>query len=186
MALSEEQIARNLRDVAYAVAQQHIEGLTVSAAAQTDMRELAHGRLTIAECIERMKARYTALASDKRHLTPRGRCSYYVHMAHADSIHPGQVVREQCLAPHGLSVVEAAQALGVSRQALSNVLTGKAGISPEMAIRLAKAFGGDAEHWLQLQLAHDLAQARQRDHLITVMPIDAYKAQRPTPQPKML
>ena len=59
MALSEEQIAQNLRDVAYAIAQQHIEGLTVSAEAQADMWELAHGRLTIAECIERVKARFT-------------------------------------------------------------------------------------------------------------------------------
>lgn len=58
MTLSEEQIAQNLRDVAYAIAQQRIEGLTVSEEAQADMWDLAHGRLTIAECIERVKARH--------------------------------------------------------------------------------------------------------------------------------
>jgi addiction module HigA family antidote len=89
----------------------------------------------------------------------------------AESLHPGTLVREQCLVPHGLGVVDGARLLGVSRQALSNVVTGKAGISPEMAIRLAKAFGGIDEHWLQLQMAYDLAQARKRAHTIDVTPI---------------
>jgi addiction module HigA family antidote len=88
----------------------------------------------------------------------------------SESLHPGTLVREQCLAPHGLGVVDGARLLGVSRQALSNVVTGKAGISPEMAIRLAKAFGGSDEHWLQLQLAYDLAQVRKRSHTINVVP----------------
>ena len=76
--------------------------------------------------------------------------------------HPGQSVRLDCLEPVGLSVTEAARALGVTRQALNNVVNGKAGISPDMAIRLDKAFGGTAEAWLALQTAYDLAQARKR------------------------
>ena len=58
--------------------------------------------------------------------------------------------------------MDAARILGVSRQALSNVVTGRASISPEMAVRLAKAFGGSDEHWMQLQLAYDLAEVRKR------------------------
>lgn len=76
--------------------------------------------------------------------------------------HPGLSVRLDCLEPVGLSVTEAAKALGVTRQALNNVVNGKAGISPDMAIRLDKAFGGTAEAWLGLQTAYDLAQARKR------------------------
>lgn len=94
-------------------------------------------------------------------------------MSISESVHPGTLVREQCLAPHGLGVVDGARLLGVSRQALSNVVTGKAGISPEMAIRLAKAFNQSDEHWLQLQLAYDLAQARKRAHTLNVAPIAA-------------
>jgi antitoxin HigA-1 len=92
-------------------------------------------------------------------------------MQTAESPHPGTILREQCLSPHQLGVVDGARLLGVSRQALSNVVTGKAGISPEMAIRLAKAFGGSDEQWLQLQLAYDLAQVRKRAHTIDVLPI---------------
>lgn len=91
----------------------------------------------------------------------------------AESIHPGALVREQCLVPYGLGVVDGARLLGVSRQALSNVVTGKASISPEMAVRLAKAFGHSDEHWLQLQLAYDLAQVRKRAHAINVTPISS-------------
>jgi antitoxin HigA-1 len=72
--------------------------------------------------------------------------------------HPGLSIRHDCLEPLGLAVTDAAQALGVSRQTLNNVINGKAGISPEMAIRLDKAFGGGAETWLRLQTAYDLAQ----------------------------
>ena len=79
-----------------------------------------------------------------------------------DPPHPGGIVRRQCLEPLGLSVTEAAQGLGVTRQALSDLLNGKAGISVEMAIRLSKAFGSSAETWLGLQSAYDLAQARGR------------------------
>ncbi|MGN6667034.1 MAG: HigA family addiction module antitoxin [Trinickia sp.] len=83
-------------------------------------------------------------------------------MADTDNIHPGAIVRQLCLERHNLTVTEGAEVLGVSRQALTNLLTGKAGISPEMALRLDKAFGGGAETWLQRQLVHDLAKARKR------------------------
>ena len=72
--------------------------------------------------------------------------------------HPGLSVRADCLEPLGLTVTEAAKALGVSRQALNNLIHGQARISPEMAIRLEKAFGGGAETWLRLQATYDLAQ----------------------------
>jgi addiction module HigA family antidote len=75
--------------------------------------------------------------------------------------HPGSSVRADCLEPLGLSVTAAAKALGVSRQALNNLIHGQAAISPEMAIRLDKAFGGGAETWLRLQAAYDLAQAKK-------------------------
>ncbi|CAM2156454.1 antitoxin HigA-1 [Pararobbsia alpina] len=83
-------------------------------------------------------------------------------MANPEFIHPGVVVRQNCLERFNLSVTEAASALGVSRQALTNLLSGKASISPEMALRLDMAFGGGAETWLQRQLLHDLAKARLR------------------------
>ncbi len=76
--------------------------------------------------------------------------------------HPGGVVRRQCLEPLGLSVTEAASALGVTRQALSDVVNEKAGISVDMAIRLSKAFGSSPETWLGMQMAYDLWQARRR------------------------
>jgi antitoxin HigA-1 len=66
-----------------------------------------------------------------------------------------------CLEPLGLSVTEGAKVLGVTRQTLNNVIKGKSGISPEMAIRLSKAFGSTPETWLRMQLACDLAQARK-------------------------
>jgi addiction module HigA family antidote len=78
-----------------------------------------------------------------------------------DPPHPGEIIREQCLEPLGLSVAKAAAGLGVSRKTLSERLNGHAGISPEMAIRLEKAFGSTAETWLRMQLAYDLWQAEQ-------------------------
>ena len=83
-------------------------------------------------------------------------------MTMKDPPHPGQTVRYECLEPLGLNVTEGAKALGVTRQALNNVVNGKSGISPEMAIRLSKAFGSSAETWLKMQLDYDLAQARHR------------------------
>ena len=76
--------------------------------------------------------------------------------------HPGLSVRHDCLEPLGLSVTEAARKLGVSRKQLSAIVNGRSGISPEMAIRLDKAFGGGAETWFRLQAAYDLAQAMKR------------------------
>jgi addiction module HigA family antidote len=83
-------------------------------------------------------------------------------------VHPGLIVRHDCLEPLGLSVTEAAKVLGVSRQALNNLVNGKAGISPEMAIRLTKAFGSTPETWLHMQLAYDLAAARKHESKIKV------------------
>lgn len=91
-------------------------------------------------------------------------------MHSAESLHPGSLVREQCLLPHHFGVVDGARLRGVSRQALSNIATGKTDTSPEMAIRLAKAFGGSDEHWLHLQLAYDLAQVQKRARTIDVTP----------------
>lgn len=76
--------------------------------------------------------------------------------------HPGFSVRHDCLEPLGLTVSDAAKRLGVSRKQLSDLVNGHAGISPEMAIRLDKAFGGGAETWYRLQAAYDLAQAMKR------------------------
>ena len=73
--------------------------------------------------------------------------------------HPGSSIRYDCLEPLGLTITDGAKALGVSRKQLSAILNGRAGISAEMAIRLEKAFGGEAETWLRLQTAYDLAQA---------------------------
>jgi addiction module HigA family antidote len=82
--------------------------------------------------------------------------------------HPGLSVRADCLEPLGLTVTKAAKALGVSRQALNNLIHGQAAISPEMAIRLHKAFGGGADTWLRLQAAYDLAQAEKQADKIKV------------------
>ena len=83
-------------------------------------------------------------------------------MAMKNPPHPGRSIKDACLEPLGLSVTEGAKILGVSRQALNNVVNGKAAISPEMAVRLSKAFGSTPETWLQMQLNYDLAQVRQK------------------------
>src|SRR5215472_16699304 len=74
--------------------------------------------------------------------------------------HPGGVVRRQCIEPLGLSITEAAAALGVTRTTLSELVNEKRGISPEMAVRLSKVFGGSAESWLVQQAQYDLAHVR--------------------------
>lgn len=89
-------------------------------------------------------------------------------MAMKSPPHPGEAVRHDCLEPLGLTVTEAARALGVTRQALNNLVNAKSGISPEMAFRLDKAFGGGAETWLKLQVAYDLAAVRKRADTIVV------------------
>lgn len=75
--------------------------------------------------------------------------------------HPGRIVRQDCIEPLGLTITAAAKALGVTRQALNNLVNGKAGVSPEMAVRLSKAFGSSPEMWLRLQANFDLAQVPQ-------------------------
>ena len=82
--------------------------------------------------------------------------------------HPGRMVRQECLEALGLSVTEGAKVLGVTRQALNNLVNEKAAISPEMAIRLEKAFGSTADTWLRMQAAYDLAQARKTAGKINV------------------
>ena len=76
--------------------------------------------------------------------------------------HPGEVLRELCFEPLGISVTDAAKALGVSRKTLSSILNGRAGISPEMAVRLSIAFDTSAESWLNQQIQYDLWQAEKR------------------------
>jgi antitoxin HigA-1 len=89
-------------------------------------------------------------------------------MAMFNPPHPGEHIREDCLEPLKLSVTKAAELLGVKRQTLNNVINGHSGISPEMAIRLSKAFGGSPEVWLRMQMAYDLAQAQQKAETIDV------------------
>ena len=76
--------------------------------------------------------------------------------------HPGEIVKHDCLEPLGLTVTRAAQGLGVTRQALSDIVNERAGISVEMAFRLSKAFGSTPEIWLGLQTACDLWAAQDR------------------------
>ncbi len=87
--------------------------------------------------------------------------------------HPGRIVRQECIEPLGLTITAAATHLGVTRQALNNLVNGKAGVSAEMAIRLAAAFGSSPEVWLGLQLEYDLAQATERASRIKVERIAA-------------
>jgi len=85
--------------------------------------------------------------------------------------HPGRHVRINCLEPNSLTVTAAAKALGVSRQALNNLINEKAGISPEMAIRLEKLGWGSADGWMRLQMNYDLARVQQKADQIRVHPI---------------
>jgi len=82
--------------------------------------------------------------------------------------HPGSSIKDACLEPLGLNVTEAAKVLGIARHTLSRVLNGHAGISPDMAIRLEKAGWSNADHWLRLQTAYDLAEARRHERKIKV------------------
>lgn len=85
-----------------------------------------------------------------------------------DPAHPGEVIREACLKPLGLTVTAAAEALGVTRKALSDLLNGHSGLSPDMAIRLEEVGWSTADHWLRMQLQRDLWEARQRSNKIRV------------------
>ena len=90
--------------------------------------------------------------------------------------HPGLSVRVNCLDPVDLSVTEGAKVLGVSRTTLSRLINGQAGISPDMAIRLAKAFGATPDVWIRMQAAYDLTQARRREHQIIVKRYKPHRA----------
>jgi addiction module HigA family antidote len=82
--------------------------------------------------------------------------------------HPGRIVKQECLEPLGLSVTDGAKALGVSRNALSELVNGQRGISPAMAIRLSKAFGSTPEAWAGIQLDYDMAEATKHADRIKV------------------
>ena len=87
--------------------------------------------------------------------------------------HPGEIIRELCLKPLGLSVTDAANALGASRKTLSALLNGRSGISPEMAVRLSIAFGSSSESWMSLQTQYDLWHAEKRRKELRVSRIAA-------------
>lgn len=87
--------------------------------------------------------------------------------------HPGEVLRQLCLDPLGLTVTEAAKGLGVSRKTLSSILNGRAGLSPEMAVRLSLAFGTTSESWLNHQVQYDLWQAEKQRKSYRVMKLAA-------------
>ena len=89
-------------------------------------------------------------------------------MAMRNPVHPGAIVREDCLKELGLTVTEAARRLAVGRPALSALINEKAAVSIEMAYRLSKAFGATPDHWLRMQLAYDLAQSRHLEKTIKV------------------
>jgi len=90
--------------------------------------------------------------------------------------HPGHSIKDACLEPLELSVTEGAKVLGVTRHTLSRVINGQSGISPDMAIRLEKAGWSNVDHWLRLQTAYELAQARMRQ--------DQIQVERYEPQPR--
>jgi addiction module HigA family antidote len=94
-------------------------------------------------------------------------------MAMHNPPHPGEVLRKLCLEPLGLTVTEAAKALGISRKALSSILNGRTGISPEMAVRLSIAFNTTAESWLNQQVQYDLFQAERRRKKLRVARLSA-------------
>ena len=87
--------------------------------------------------------------------------------------HPGEILRELCIEPLGLSITEAAEALGVTRKTLSAILNGRSGISPEMAVRLSLAFGSSSESWLNQQSQYDLCEAEKKRNQLKVKKLSA-------------
>jgi addiction module HigA family antidote len=87
--------------------------------------------------------------------------------------HPGEIIKSLCLEPLGVTVTQAAEALGVSRKTLSAILNGRAGVSPEMAVRLSIAFSTTAESWMNQQIQYDLWHAEQRRTRLRVMKLSA-------------
>ena len=92
--------------------------------------------------------------------------------------HPGAIIRELCLDALKLSVTDAAAGLGVTRKTLSTILNGHAGVSPEMAVRLSKAFGSTPDHWLRMQNAFDLWQLREKTKTLRVKRYSAERVKR--------
>ncbi len=82
--------------------------------------------------------------------------------------HPGKIIRERCLNATGITITDAAKALNISRKTFSELINGHSGVSPEMAIRLAKAFGPSPEDWLQMQMNYDLWSARKKHDSIPI------------------
>jgi addiction module HigA family antidote len=93
-------------------------------------------------------------------ITTKGNTRVNKPMTMKNPPHPGLVVLQECIEPSGLTITQAAAALGVTRNTLSELTNGKRGISPEMAVRLSKVFGGNAESWLLQQAQYDLAHVR--------------------------
>jgi len=87
--------------------------------------------------------------------------------------HPGEILRELCIDPLGLSITEAAEALGISRKTLSAILNARSGISPEMAVRLSLAFGTSSESWLNQQSQYDLWKAEKKRKQLNVKKLSA-------------
>ena len=104
-------------------------------------------------------------------------------MAMKNPPHVGGVIRRQVIDPLGLSVTEAAKALGVGRQALSSLLNEKAALTSDMALRIEKAFGPKMDHLMRMQLAYELARARQEERTIRVK---RYVAKKGTEHPRLL
>ena len=92
------------------------------------------------------------------------------------NIHPGEILREEVINSYGLTIKEAAELLGISRQALSNVINEKSDISPEMALRIAKVFGGTPDIWMRLQTKHDLEIAAKKISHFKLIPYQHKRA----------
>ena len=90
--------------------------------------------------------------------------------------HPGEIIKEEVIRPLGLDITHAAEVLGVTRPALSRLLNEKAALSPEMAIRIEKAFGPKADHLMRIQLSHDMARVRRRAADIAVRRYDPVRS----------
>ena len=95
--------------------------------------------------------------------------------------HPGEILRQLCLEPLGLTITEAAEGLGVSRKTLSAILNGRASVSPEMAVRLSLAFGTSAESWLNHQLQYDLWQVQKQRKNLTGSQVRSVSHKTPNP-----
>jgi len=92
--------------------------------------------------------------------------------------HPGRIIRQECIEPLGVTITQAAKALGVERQTLNNLVNEHSAVSPEMAIRLSKAFGSTPEMWLGLQMQYDLARAERNTSAMKVKKISHNPPQR--------